>query len=480
MSFQAPPPPGPCAANASFAAHPGFIGDQRAFLNGDFKCSSAAACPAEAERECDSLSDCRSYAIDPAWGEGAAAQLYSTGLAAAGRNAAWTLWIRQCNSTPAPPPSPVGPAGFRQELDLATGSVNITASARGASVLIRVWSDAGSLGTADSIHVDVTSSVATTASVSLDLWRTAPFQQPTHSTARGPCAPSVLVEPDTVASPPAGAPGSRLVWYRLNNNASFKQTMADQMLGRLASAMPDPLLGRASGGLVTGSTDGVGLANTNGTQLRSGTPGVHHAVSIFTHTAVGCGSGAAFVQQVADRAAASPSPGSAWPNHTAWWGSFWERGWIVLNAAQNQTLAAGANATSEAYQLNRYLVAIQSRGALAMHHNGGTVTWGWDGHTHGDPDARPWGGGYWFQNVRHSYWYALAAGDFDLLEPLFAMYLEQLPVLEERSRRWWGYGNFDISFFFFLFWDHLSHFSRMPQLNPTPRVQRYWSGDFSY
>ena len=53
------------------------------------------------------------------------------------------------------------------------------------------------------------------------------------------------------------------------------------------------------------------------------------------------------------------------------------------------------------YALNRYLTAIQSRGAaFPIHHNGGAVTWGWDGHTHADPDARPWGGGYWFQNTR--------------------------------------------------------------------------------
>jgi hypothetical protein len=37
-------------------------------------------------------------------------------------------------------------------------------------------------------------------------------------------------------------------------------------------------------------------------------------------------------------------------------------------------------------------MAIQSRGALPMHHNGGTVTWGWNGSSHEDPDYRSWGG----------------------------------------------------------------------------------------
>ena len=60
-----------------------------------------------------------------------------------------------------------------------------------------------------------------------------------------------------------------------------------------------------------------------------------------------------------------------------------------------------------------------------------------DGKSHADPDLRPWGGGYWFQNTRHMYWYALGAGDLDLLDPLFGMYMRQLPLLKERTQQWY-------------------------------------------
>jgi hypothetical protein len=60
-----------------------------------------------------------------------------------------------------------------------------------------------------------------------------------------------------------------------------------------------------------------------------------------------------------------------------------------------------------------------------------------DGKSHADPDLRPWGGGYWFQNTRHMYWYALGAGDLDLLDPLFGMYMRQLPLLRERTQQWY-------------------------------------------
>ena len=89
--------------------------------------------------------------------------------------------------------------------------------------------------------------------------------------------------------------------------------------------------------------------------------------------------------------------------HEAWWSAFWQRSWIdvtTADAASNATAAA----LTQAYDLTRYLTAIQSRGQLPIHHNGGTVCWGWDGVSHANPDRRPWGGGYWFQNTRHMYW----------------------------------------------------------------------------
>ena len=98
-------------------------------------------------------------------------------------------------------------------LDLQTGTVNITSSTSGVSVQIQVWSDVNAVGTEDSVHVQITSSVPTTASVSLDNWRLSPFMQPTHSTARGPCEENVLVLPDSVAAGDDRPAGS-LTWYR--------------------------------------------------------------------------------------------------------------------------------------------------------------------------------------------------------------------------------------------------------------------------
>ena len=140
------------------------------------------------------------------------------------------------------------------------------------------------------------------------------------------------------------------------------------------------------------------------------------------------------------RAEASTPPAVALYNHTNWWTQFWDRTWVAMRATGDEA-AVAAHALSEAYALHRSLVAIQSRGALPLHHNGGTVTWGWNGTSHLDPDYRGWGSGYWFQNVRHVYWYTFLAGDTEMLQPLFKMYMDQLPVMRERSQRWYNHSH---------------------------------------
>lgn len=237
-----------------------------------------------------------------------------------------------------------------------------------------------------------------------------------------------------VANDPHRPVGS-LTWYRRNNHSAFVRTMSDQMLGKLAANMTDPLLGRTSGAEVVGVSGGEAMMTTNASHMQSHTAATQHIVTIITHTSLDCASETEFVAKLDALSRMVLSPSMARPGHDIWWGSFWNRSWIVLDSVNNQT---NGSALTAAYDLNRYLTAIQSRGALPIHHNGGTLTWGWDGNSHCDPDQRGWGGGYWFQNVRHSYWYAIAAGDYDLFGPLFRMYTEQLPVLVERGRQWWG------------------------------------------
>jgi hypothetical protein len=49
------------------------------------------------------------------------------------------------------------------------------------------------------------------------------------------------------------------------------------------------------------------------------------------------------------------------------------------------------------------------------------------------PDYRDYGGFYWHQNTRQTYWSMLASGDYELMAPFFDFYARTLPLLRERT-----------------------------------------------
>ena len=91
------------------------------------------------------------------------------------------------------------------------------------------------------------------------------------------------------------------------------------------------------------------------------------------------------------------------------------------------------------YTLQRFITACAGRGAYPIKFNGTLFVMPWPG-TAGDGDYRRWGPGYWWQNSRLPYISSCAAGDFDLMEPLFNMYGgEVLEVCKYRTKRYFGF-----------------------------------------
>ncbi len=95
---------------------------------------------------------------------------------------------------------------------------------------------------------------------------------------------------------------------------------------------------------------------------------------------------------------------------------------------------------SRAYALQRYVTACAGRGKFPIKFNGSIFTVPWPGRP-GDADYRRWGPGYWWQNTRLPYTPLCASGDFEMMSPLFRMYLERiLPVAKYRTRLYFGHG----------------------------------------
>ncbi|CAG0988246.1 hypothetical protein PHYC_02145 [Phycisphaerales bacterium] len=100
---------------------------------------------------------------------------------------------------------------------------------------------------------------------------------------------------------------------------------------------------------------------------------------------------------------------------------------------------------TQAYILQRYMAACGGRSvsgdaAFPIKFNGSIFTVEpafTESQTH-NPDWRKWGGDFWWQNTRLPYYPMLAAGDFDLMDPLFRFYESAAPGARARARLYHG------------------------------------------
>ena len=102
-------------------------------------------------------------------------------------------------------------------------------------------------------------------------------------------------------------------------------------------------------------------------------------------------------------------------------------------------------AVTQAYVLQRWIQACAGRGGSPIKFNGSLFTVDYV-HRKSDgslqelgPDARQWGGCYWFQNTREPYWAMLYSGDYDQMAPLWKMYREAVPLLKNRTRAYFNH-----------------------------------------
>lgn len=93
---------------------------------------------------------------------------------------------------------------------------------------------------------------------------------------------------------------------------------------------------------------------------------------------------------------------------------------------------------SQGYALQRFISASAGRGAYPIKFNGSLFTVDVPGKF--DGDYRRWGGCYWFQNTRLEYWPMLGSGDFEMMQPLFRMYLDALPFAQARTESYFHHG----------------------------------------
>ncbi|MFA5206895.1 MAG: DUF5703 domain-containing protein, partial [Lentisphaeria bacterium] len=227
------------------------------------------------------------------------------------------------------------------------------------------------------------------------------------------------IGPDTVAEIGPDV----IAWFHRNTSSVWPSTLDHQALGFLKESQADPLLHRTFGAAITGP----GFRRTADTVLTA-------SAAIFTlhvHALTLAPATAAEWQRRLRQRLDAPPPDAA--KHQAWWTAFWARSWIVAGGAPE------AEKVTQAYALQRFVFACQGRGAYPMKFNGGIFTMDVPLDGAYNADYRRWGGAYWFQNTRLLYWPLLNAGDFEMIRPLFNMYLKALPLAEARVRHYFGH-----------------------------------------
>ena len=306
---------------------------------------------------------------------------------------------------------------FRQELDLASGSIRITASSPARKRAIRFWIDANR----PVVHVEIESDEPASVAVALESWR----------------AEGKWLMWDAERDVILPTDGETIRWYQRNTKSIFKETMKTQHLSHMVDRMTDPLMDLTFGGLIAGegltARDDKTLATTqplNRMHLRV------HALTEQTETSE------AWVEKIdRQRAVAEAVPqDDAWQAHERWWNAFWDRSYIYLYGTEE------AETVAQAYQLQRWVMAGAGRGTFPIKFNGSLFTVDGVADYHKEPegvyfgpDYMRWGGPYWFQNTRHTYWPMLPMGDYKMLLPLFNMYREMLPLALERSRTYFNH-----------------------------------------
>lgn len=372
---------------------------------------------------------------------------------------------------------------FRQELKLRQGEIEIRAGEKEAAIAIRTSVDANH----PVIRVEAVGERPFTAEARLEVWRDA-ARPLSAEEANGVDRFARDLPPATYPDVVLRGETHRIVWYHRNGASLWRSTLEHQDVGSFARQSTDPLLHLTFGAAMSGD----GLIAQNDRSLGSPQPRKKFALAIHALTAQ-TATAEEWLSQLDRTIATVEAIGveKSRAAHHGWWDAFWNRSWVRVATARREAGARksgsvqatdAAFVVSQGYALQRFINACGGRGQYPIKFNGSIFTVDAPGKF--DPDYRRWGGCYWFQNTRLPYWPMLGSGDFDLMEPLFAMYRDALPLARARTEIYFRH---DGAFFpeTMYFWGayHNGEFgygsdrAGEPLGRPVNRyIRYYWSG----
>ena len=365
---------------------------------------------------------------------------------------------------------------FSQQLSLRDGAILIRSGSPGREVRLRVWVDAH----APVIRVEVESDYPVGLMARTEIWRTQErrLQHEETGSAYGlNGAPEFLVSmPDSLVADS----GESVLWYHHNTSSCREALLRQQSLVDMPGLPADPLLDRIFGAALWGG----GLQTVAPGVLQAESPAQRHQLTVTLLT-LQPATPAQWQMEITGltKKLATVDWATAWEAHQERWGNFWERSYVFADGCE------AARVVTRGYTLQRFINACAGRGRYPIKFNGSlfTVEPGTLHHSAGtatlDADYRCWGGHYWHQNTRLTYWAMLAAGDFDLMSPFFRLYSDNLGMAEYRVRLCFGHTGamFPETMTFFgtyagddFGWDRTG---LKPGESPNPCIRLHFSGN---
>ena len=346
------------------------------------------------------------------------------------------------------PGNPVStPSSFRQTLDVKRGVLEAVYG----DLAYKLWIDANR----NIIVAEITAKTPQAVTASNDGWRNERTKH-THdqvsdlykaATSASNEDPSfrdayrerfdnleTVIEPDIVPDLP-----DAIGWYHHNIHSKPYQVVAE-VQGTDDLRSQDPLLHRTFGAIVraTGQArkiDGKTLQSPEGTAHR-------FEIAVHTKHPATVPEWLHETEQILADAQKLPLQ-KRFAEHEKWWDDFCNRSWIHITQNENSAVtppdSSDAFILSRAYLLQRYVSACAGRGQLAIKFNGSIFAVP-EPERQGNADYRAWGPGYWWQNTREPYFSMPAAGDFDMMQPLFNQYFDMLPLCAGRVKKYFGHG----------------------------------------
>jgi hypothetical protein len=338
-------------------------------------------------------------------------------------------------------------AFFRQELKLSDGDVEIIGK---DNFKVLIWVDVFH----PIVHIDMQGNKPVNVEAYYESWRIQDHQwiKPQEFNAsRGYTLFQKNIRekyPAIVRKDNIGYEGNNVVWYHRNrdNGTIFDLTVEQQKLESVKDKIPDPLKNLTFGGMMNG--DGMKEPDIimgeyahipfKGWGLKSVIASKQHHLRIYLYidNADSVDEWKNGLNNLVDISQRTQK--NAHKNTINWWNQFWNRSYIFINPAQNDTTSrpwqVGRN-----YQVFRYQLGCNAYGKYPTKFNGGLFTFDPvyidSSYSQISPDHRNWGGGtFTAQNQRLVYWPMLKSGDFDMMPSQFDFYNRILPVGLLRSQ----------------------------------------------